>query len=136
MTTISALRFGASKPLRSTRSATATGSVKTTWDRDKAVEAEAALAGTAPAVPADAGRSFLAAIQESPAERMAEAWLAGHGISREQLKAMPPERRDATLLQMTQELRLALKAVSTITAPENGRLNGTGLLGPRTRLVT
>ncbi len=127
MNTITALRFGAAKPLRSTRSGSATGSVKTTWDRTKPGASEAVAETPAP----DAGRSFLAAIQESPAERMAEAWLAGHGISREQLKAMPPERRDATLLQMTRELRLALKAVATLTAPENRRANGT-----TTRLLT
>jgi acyl-CoA reductase-like NAD-dependent aldehyde dehydrogenase len=133
MTTITAVRFGATKPLRSSRSSSATGSVKTTWERSQVPEAEAAN-------PPAEGRAFLAAIQESPAERMAEEWLAGHGITREQLKQMPPERRDATLLQMTQELRVALKAVATITAPENGRhsaaSNGSGLLGALGGLLT
>ena len=48
---------------------------------------------------------FLAYMKKSLAERMADAWLASHGLDREKLKAMKPEDREAVLKQMAQELK-------------------------------
>lgn len=52
-----------------------------------------------------AADDFLAYMKESPAERMMDSWLAAHGLSKEALAAMPPEKRDAILKQMAKELQ-------------------------------
>lgn len=52
---------------------------------------------------------FLAYLKKSLAERMADAWLASHGLDREKLKAMKPEDREAVLKQMAEELKLQLE---------------------------
>jgi len=48
---------------------------------------------------------FLAYMKKSLAERMADAWLAAHGLDRDKLKAMKPEDREAVLKQMAEELK-------------------------------
>lgn len=48
---------------------------------------------------------FLAYMKKSLAERMADAWLAAHGLDREKLKAMKPEDREAVLKQMAEDLK-------------------------------
>jgi len=48
---------------------------------------------------------FLAYMKKSLAERMADAWLAAHGLDRAKLKAMKPAERDAVLKQMAKELK-------------------------------
>ena len=52
---------------------------------------------------------FLAYMKKSLAERMADAWLAAHGLDREKLKAMKPEDREAVLQQMAAELKQQLQ---------------------------
>jgi len=52
-----------------------------------------------------AADEFLAYMKESPAERMADAWLASHGLTREKLKAMTPEQRDAIEKQMARDIK-------------------------------
>jgi hypothetical protein len=52
---------------------------------------------------------FLAYMKMSLAERMADAWLASHGLDRDKLKAMSAEKREAILKQMAEELTLQLK---------------------------
>jgi len=52
-----------------------------------------------------AADEFLAYMKESPAERMADAWLASHGLTREKLKAMTPEQRDAVEKQMAKDIK-------------------------------
>ena len=52
---------------------------------------------------------FLAYMKKSLAERMADAWLAAHGLDREKLKAMKPDERDAVLKQMAEELKQQLQ---------------------------
>jgi len=52
---------------------------------------------------------FLAYMKKSLAERMADAWLAAHGLDRDKLKAMKPEERDAVLKQMADELKQQLQ---------------------------
>jgi acyl-CoA reductase-like NAD-dependent aldehyde dehydrogenase len=49
--------------------------------------------------------NFLDYMKESPAERMADSWLAAHGLSKEKLAAMSPEQRDAVLKQMAKEIK-------------------------------
>ena len=61
-------------------------------------------------VPSDkAVDDFLAYMKKSLAERMADAWLAAHGLDRDKLKAMKPEERDAVLKQMAEELKQQLQ---------------------------
>jgi hypothetical protein len=48
---------------------------------------------------------FLAYMKKSLAERMADAWLAAHGLDRDKLKAMKPADREAVLKQMAAELK-------------------------------
>ena len=52
---------------------------------------------------------FLAYMKKSLAERMADAWLAAHGLDRDKLKSMKPEERDAVLKQMADELKQQLQ---------------------------
>ena len=57
---------------------------------------------------------FLAYMKKSLAERMADAWLAAHGLDRAKLKAMKPEDRDAVLKQMAEELKQQLQAATRV----------------------
>jgi acyl-CoA reductase-like NAD-dependent aldehyde dehydrogenase len=59
---------------------------------------------------------FLAYMKKSLAERMADAWLAAHGLDRDKLKAMKPEQRDAVLKQMAEELKQQLQQAATEAA--------------------
>ena len=52
-----------------------------------------------------AADDFLSYMKESPAQRMMDSWLAAHGLSKEDLAAMSPEKRDAILKQMAKELK-------------------------------
>ena len=52
-----------------------------------------------------AAENFLDYMKESPAERMADSWLAAHGLSKEKLAAMSPAQRDAVLKQMAKEVK-------------------------------
>ena len=88
MSGISGLSFG----MVATASA-----LDTTTSSETAVQSKAA--GT------KAVDDFLAYMKKSLAERMADAWLASHGLDREKLKAMKPEEREAVLKQMARELK-------------------------------
>jgi acyl-CoA reductase-like NAD-dependent aldehyde dehydrogenase len=55
---------------------------------------------------------FLAYMKKTLAERMADAWLAAHGLDRAKLKAMKPEQREAVLKQMAEELKQQLQQAS------------------------
>jgi uncharacterized membrane protein len=67
----------------------------------------AAASGMSDSKPASSSAvdDFLAYMKKSLAERMADAWLAAHGLDREKLKAMKPDERDAVLKQMAKELK-------------------------------
>lgn len=56
---------------------------------------------------------FLAYMKKSLAERMADAWLAAHGLDRAKLKAMKPAERDAVLKEMAEELAQQLRQATT-----------------------
>jgi hypothetical protein len=65
---------------------------------------------------------FLAYMKKSLAERMADAWLAAHGLDRAKLKAMKPDAREAVLKQMAEELKQQLQqataAAKSTSKPE------------------
>jgi peptidoglycan/xylan/chitin deacetylase (PgdA/CDA1 family) len=61
---------------------------------------------------------FLAYMKKSLAERMADAWLAAHGLDREKLKAMKPEEREAVLKQMAEELKQQLQQTTSAVRAE------------------
>lgn len=52
---------------------------------------------------------FLAYMKKTLAERMADAWLAAHGLDRAKLKAMKPDAREAVLKRMAEELKQQLQ---------------------------
>jgi hypothetical protein len=80
---------------------------------------------TAASAPARTGESaadaFLNYMKESPAERMAESWLAAHGLSQEKLAAMTPEQRDAVLKQMAKEIKDAVAQATQQTLEKKTR---------------
>jgi len=49
--------------------------------------------------------SFLNYMKESPAQRMEDSWLAAHHLTRQELAAMPPSKRDAILKEMAADLK-------------------------------
>ena len=53
--------------------------------------------------------TFKAYMKMTPAERMEDAWLKSHGLSKEKLAAMSPAEREATLKQMKSEIEQELK---------------------------
>ncbi|WP_374370466.1 hypothetical protein [Dongia sp.] len=53
----------------------------------------------------DPREEFLAYMEKSPAERMADAWLKAHGLSEEDLKAMDPAKREAIEKQMAEDIK-------------------------------
>jgi hypothetical protein len=57
----------------------------------------------------DAVAEFMQYMAKSPAERMQEAWLAQHGYTKEQFDALPPEKKQALIEQMKQEIEEKLK---------------------------
>jgi len=65
---------------------------------------------------------FLAYMKKTLAERMADAWLAAHGLDRDKLKAMKPEQREAVLKQMAEELKQQLQQATQ--AAKSGGASG------------
>lgn len=70
-----------------------------------------------------AADDFLAYMKESPAERMADTWLAAHGLSKETLAAMSPEKREAVLKQMAKELQDQVTQAARDTAEKKKPTN-------------
>jgi acyl-CoA reductase-like NAD-dependent aldehyde dehydrogenase len=64
---------------------------------------------------------FLAYMKKSLAERMADAWLAAHGLDRDKLKAMKPDEREAVLKQMAEELKQQLQQATLDAQKANGK---------------
>lgn len=74
----------------------------------------------------DPKEEFLAYMEKSPAERMAEAWLKAHGLTEEDLKTMDPAKREAIEKQMAEDIKRemqeeaqkrALKQANNTTLP-------------------
>lgn len=82
------------------------------------VNGSAAAAKPAPAIEgkSEAAQQFSDYMKKSPAEQMQEAWLARHGISKEEFAAMPPEEQKALIARMEKEIKeeLAQKARGSI----------------------
>ena len=64
-------------------------------------------------------QQFLDYMKKSPAERMVNSWLAAHHLTREDLEAMPPEKRDAILKQMAQDIKTEVE--QKIEAQQKGK---------------
>ena len=86
----------------------------------------AATARPTAVTPAPKGNSaaddFLSYMTESPAERMADSWLASHGLSKEKLAAMSSEQRDAVLKQMAKEIKDQLAQATQQTTEKKAKL--------------
>lgn len=54
-------------------------------------------------------QEFLDFMKLTPAQRMQEQWLAAHGLTRQDLENMEPEKRDALMKQMAQEIEEKIK---------------------------
>lgn len=52
---------------------------------------------------------FLNYMKETPAQRMEDAWLKAHGLTKEKLAAMAPKDREAVMRQMEKEIEDSLK---------------------------
>ena len=57
----------------------------------------------------DAVAEFLTYMQMSPAERIVDAWLRQHNLTREKLAAMSPEERNKIMRQMQQDIEQQIK---------------------------
>lgn len=69
----------------------------------------------------DAIADFMNYMKETPEQRMQEAWLKSHGISKEEFDAMSPERKAGIVAQMRQEIEQKLREKSA--AQESGKDN-------------
>ena len=56
-----------------------------------------------------AEQAFLKYQRETPAQKLEDAWLKAHHLTREQLAAMPPAQREAIEKQMAADLKEKLK---------------------------
>jgi len=54
-------------------------------------------------------QAFLKYMKETPAQKLEDAWLKAHHLTREQLAAMPPAQREAIEKQMAADLKEKLK---------------------------
>jgi len=53
----------------------------------------------------NAVQNFLNYMKESPAEHMEDAWLSAHGLTRDDLKHMTPEKRNAIMKEMAEDIK-------------------------------
>jgi predicted flavoprotein YhiN len=68
-------------------------------------------------------QEFLAYMEKSPAERMAEAWLRSRGISPEELEQMPPEEREALEKQMAEDIKRQMEQEAREKAVKSSGVN-------------
>lgn len=71
--------------------------------------------GSQAASPAEQFRDFM---NSTPAEKLQEAWLARHGISKEEFAAMEPAAKQALVEQMKKEIEEEMKQANA-KAPTN-----------------
>lgn len=57
----------------------------------------------------DPAQAFLNYMKETPAQRLEDAWLASHHLTRKQLEAMSPAQRQAIEKQMAADIKEKLK---------------------------
>jgi gamma-glutamyl phosphate reductase len=65
-------------------------------------------------------------MKKSLADRMADAWLAAHGLDRDKLKAMKPDERDAVLKQMAEELKQQLQQATEAAKTDRKKVPASG----------
>jgi hypothetical protein len=53
-------------------------------------------------------QTFLDYMKKTPEQRFEEAWLAAHGLTKEQFDALPPDQREALTKQMAEDLKASL----------------------------
>ncbi len=58
---------------------------------------------------ASAVQNFMDYMKETPAQQMEDAWLHAHGLTRQELAKMSPEKQAAIMRQMQQDIELQLK---------------------------
>ncbi|HEY4162306.1 MAG TPA: hypothetical protein VGM59_04530 [Dongiaceae bacterium] len=63
--------------------------------------------------PDSAEQQFLDYMKEPPTQRMEDAWLKSHGLTRQELDAMPADKRAAVLKQMANDLRQQMEKDAT-----------------------
>jgi hypothetical protein len=69
----------------------------------------------------DPTQSFLAYMKETPAQKLEDAWLAKHHLTRQQLAQMSPEKREVIEKQMAADLKGQIKeATAKKTATKIG----------------
>ncbi len=56
-----------------------------------------------------AAQAFLNYMKETPAQKLEDAWLASHHLTRKELEAMSPEKRQAIEKQMAEEIKAQTK---------------------------
>jgi hypothetical protein len=54
-------------------------------------------------------QAFLDYMKETPAQRMEDAWLSAHHLTRQQLAEMSPAQRQAIMNQMEQDIQREIK---------------------------
>jgi hypothetical protein len=79
-------------------------------------------AGTSKAAQEDstAVTNFLNYMKESPAQRLEDAWLAAHGLTEKDLLAMSPDKRQAILKQMADDIKRQLQQATQNALKKNG----------------
>jgi predicted flavoprotein YhiN len=92
------------------------GGVSAAQSASTAPKSEATVASVAEKSPA---QEFLDYMKKTPEERMQEAWLRAHGIDPEDFEAMPPEKKQALMDEMKEDIEAKLKE-----AAEKGKENG------------
>ncbi|HTZ77396.1 MAG TPA: hypothetical protein VMC10_05800 [Stellaceae bacterium] len=69
----------------------------------------AAATGQSTDVAGSAAQSFLKYMNETPAQKLEDAWLKEHNLTRAQLDAMPPAQREAIEKEMAADIQQKLK---------------------------
>jgi hypothetical protein len=59
--------------------------------------------------PDTAAQDFLNYMKESPAERMVDAWLKAHGLTKQSLAALPPDKQNALMKEMAKDIADEIK---------------------------
>lgn len=62
---------------------------------------------------------FTAYMKKSVAERMEEAWLKAHGMTKEQFEALPPEEKKAMIEEMRKDIEEKMKQEAEKKLQEN-----------------
>jgi hypothetical protein len=57
----------------------------------------------------DPTQAFLNYMKETPAQQMEDAWLVSHHLTRKDLAAMSPDKREAIEKQMAEEIKQKVK---------------------------